>query len=156
MVLGCILLCTHSILKEVQLWDTLFENGGILMLILIIWILKTYNIHTYNDASNMRQMSYRALAALNSVGLSYPGLRQDRVWIQDGQVPVSQICEYDQERKWSRKLQVVLENGLLVKGSPSTPVDQTSLTKGLRVWTFHIYRVSHLTDAPQKSPTTSW
>jgi len=54
----------------------------------------------------------RALAALKSVGLSYPGLRQDRVWIQDGQV--------------------VLENGLLVKGSPSTPVDQTSLTKGLR------------------------
>ena len=99
MVLGCILLCTHSILKEVQLWDTLFENGGILMLILIIWILKTYNIHTYNDASNMRQMSYRALAALNSVGLSYPGLRQDRVWIQDGQVPVSRIREYDQERK---------------------------------------------------------
>ena len=49
MVLGCILLCTHSILKEVQLWDTLFENGGILMLILMIWILRTYNIHTYND-----------------------------------------------------------------------------------------------------------
>jgi len=54
----------------------------------------------------------RALADLKSVGLTYPGLRQDRVWIREGQV--------------------VLENGLLVKGSPSTPVDQTSLTGGLR------------------------
>jgi len=54
----------------------------------------------------------RALSALKSVGLAYPGLRQDRVWIHNGQV--------------------VLENGLLVKGSPSTPVDQTSLTEGLR------------------------
>jgi len=54
----------------------------------------------------------RALADLKSVGLTYPGLRQDRVWIHEGQV--------------------VLENGLLVKGSPSTPVDKTSLTGGLR------------------------
>jgi len=54
----------------------------------------------------------RALAALKSLGLAYPGLRQDRVWIHDGQV--------------------TLENGLLVKGSASTPVGQASLTEGLR------------------------
>lgn len=54
----------------------------------------------------------RALAALKSVGLAYPCLRQDRVWIHNGQV--------------------TLENGLLVKGSASTPVGQASLTEGLR------------------------
>ncbi len=28
----------------------------------------------------------RALAALKTVGLTYPGLRQDRVWVHEGQV----------------------------------------------------------------------
>ena len=42
-------------------------------------------------------------------------------------------------QKWSWWTKVVLENGLLVKGSPSTPVDQTSLTEGLRVLTFIIF-----------------
>lgn len=54
----------------------------------------------------------RALAALKTVGLTYPGLRQDRVWVHEGQV--------------------VLENGLLVKSSASTPDDQTLVTEGLR------------------------
>merc|ERR1711974_445757 len=45
--------------------------------------------------------------------MGYPGVRQDRVWIQEGQV--------------------VLENGLLVKGSATSPAgDQTSLTERLR------------------------
>ena len=31
---------------------------------------------------------FRALAELKSVGLTYPGLRQDRVWVHEGQVNV--------------------------------------------------------------------
>ena len=36
---------------------------------------------------------FRALADLTRAGLSYPGLRQDRVWVQDGQVEADQDVE---------------------------------------------------------------
>jgi len=68
---------------------------------------------SFSEAADMIEEGItRALADLTRAGLSYPGLRQDRVWVQDGQV--------------------LLENGLLVKGSPATPVDQSSLTDVLR------------------------
>jgi len=72
-------------------------------------------VRSCSEAADMIEEGVtRALAALQSVGLTYPGLRQDRVWIQDGQV--------------------VLENGLLVKGSAaaSPAGDQASLTEELR------------------------
>lgn len=61
-----------------------------------------------------------ALEECSRLGLAYPGVRQDRVWLHRGQVG------WGREHLWM--FQVVLENGLLVKGGGG----EGELLKGLR------------------------
>ena len=54
--------------RLVGLWAKILNIISTLFICMEIWIF------------------FRALADLTRAGLSYPGLRQDRVWVQDGQV----------------------------------------------------------------------